>query len=127
MKRIAILGGSHFIGVHLLFALCGLKKLLTKNGKIVFTTLYTESKIPYQYKPPEHTLYFTRESLCRLLERCGLIIDTFNEYIMEQDSNVYFSILLRTVPDKYRDQIFHKMPEFVEIPTNEVFLVATRR
>jgi hypothetical protein len=105
----------------------GLKKLLTKDGKIVFTTLYTESKIPYQFKPPEHTLYFTKESLLKLLERCGLIIETFDEYIMEQDSNVYLSILLRTVPDKYRDKIFHKMPEFVEVPTNEIFLVATQR
>jgi len=100
-----------------------LKKMLTENGIIVLTTIYIEGKIPFQYKPPEHTLYFTKQSLKELAGSVELSILKFQNYIMEQNSNIYLSILLRSMPDEYKKLIKHNMPELVEIPTNEVRLV----
>lgn len=100
-----------------------LKKLLSENGIIALTTINIEGKIPFQYKPPEHTHYFTERSLQELSKAAGLSILSFDDYRMEQYSEVYLSILLRTMPDKYKKLVSHNMPEFVEIPTNEVRLV----
>jgi len=100
-----------------------LKKLLSEDGLIVLTTIYIEGKIPFQYKPPEHTLYFTKQSLKELANYCELKIINFDEYKMEQNSNVYLSILLRTMPDEYKKLIAHNMPDYVEVPTNEIRLV----
>ena len=100
-----------------------LKKMLTENGLIVLTTIYIEGKIPFQHKPPEHTLYFTKQSLKELADSVGLSILRFDNYIMEQNSDIYLSILLRTMPDEYKKLVKHNMPEFVEVPTNEVRLV----
>ena len=99
-----------------------LKKMLNTNGIIILTTIYTEGFIPFRYKPPEHTLYFTKKSLEKLSDVVGLEILLFNDYVMEQDSKIYLSILLRTVPDKYKKLIHSELPDFVEIPTNEVLL-----
>lgn len=87
------------------------------------TTIYIEGEIPFQYKPPEHTLYFTKQSLKELAAAAGLSILSFDNYKMKQNSDVYLSILLRTMPDEYKKLVCHKMPEFVEVPTNEVRLV----
>lgn len=101
----------------------GIKECLSEDGLIVLTTIFTESSIPFQYKPPEHTLYFTKDSLEDLAESVGLTIVKFENYHMVQSSDVYLSILLRTVPNEYKTLINHQLPEFVEVPTNEVRVV----
>lgn len=103
--------------------LLSLKNKLSKNGIIALTTIYIESEIPFQYKPPEHTLYFTKKSLQKLADATGLTILSFEKYRMEQHSDIYLSILLRTMAEKYKQLISHQMPKFVEIPTNEVHVV----
>lgn len=100
-----------------------LRSILSKNGIIAFTTIYIEGKIPFQYKPPEHLFYFTKESILKLVEQCGMEIISFEEYRMEQLADIYLSILLRTAPPEYRDKIFHNLPEFIEVPTNEIRVV----
>ena len=100
-----------------------LKSMLTGNGIIAFTTIYIDGKIPFQYKPPEHLFYFTKESIFKMAEQFGMKIISFEEYKMEQLSDIYLSILLRTAPQEYRDKIFHNLPEFIEVPTNEIRVV----
>ena len=100
-----------------------LKAMLLKTGLIALTTIYIDGYIPFQYKPPEHTLYFTKQSIEELAAAAGLSIVSFEHYKMKQSSDVYLSILHRTMPDKYKKLIYHKMPDFVEIPTNEIRLV----
>ncbi len=97
-----------------------LKRMLSDEGLIVLTTIYTEARIPFQYKPPEHTLYFTKDSILRLAELVGLSVVTFEDYEMIQDSDVYFSILLRTMPEEYKALCKHQLEKFVEVPTNEI-------
>ena len=103
--------------------LSSIKKLLSDGGKIVLTTLFVDSVIPYQFKPPEHTLYFTRRSLESLMEKVGLYVVLSENYVMEQDSDVYMSILLRTMPNCYKELVCHNLPEFVKVPTNEILLI----
>lgn len=104
-----------------------LESCLAADGIIALTTVSTESSIPYQHKPPEHTLYFSRKSLELLAARAGLEIIEYRMYEMLQNPDVYLSILLRTVPEKYVQLIDHRLPEFVHIPTNEVFVVLRRK
>lgn len=103
--------------------LSNLKNILSKDGVIALTTIHIEGFIPFQYKPPEHTLYFTRESLYKICELSGFSIIGYYDYYMEQKSDIYLSILHRTMPYKYKKLVSNNMPEFVEIPTNEVFLI----
>jgi hypothetical protein len=107
--------------------LSALRNMLSEDGMIALTTIHIEGFIPFQYKPPEHTLYFTRESLYKIFELSGLAILGYYDYYMEQKSDTYLSILHRTMPDKYKELISNNMPEFVEIPTNEVFLILGKK
>ncbi|MCP4708537.1 MAG: class I SAM-dependent methyltransferase [Planctomycetes bacterium] len=99
---------------------------LVVGGYLALTTVSTESAIPYQYKPPEHVTYWTRGALEEALGRNGLRLCECREYFMEQNSDIYLSAVLRTVPQILREQISHTMPEMVEAPTNEIFAVAQR-
>ncbi len=100
-----------------------LKKKLSPKGLIIFTTVFSDTLIPFQYKPPEHTLYFTSKSLKSIEKSTGLILLEENDYFVTQDSDVYFQILLRTVPENYQKMCRHEMPEFVKVPTNEKLIV----
>jgi transcription elongation factor Elf1 len=103
-----------------------LRGMLAENGRIVCTTVCTETRIPFQYKPPEHTLYFSRASFGELARASGLELVCVEDYFMEQDADVYLSILLRTMPDAYKARVSHSLPKFVEVPTNEVVAVFGR-
>ncbi len=103
--------------------LCGLYQRLEDKGRIALTTVSIETPIPYRHKPPEHTLYFTRAAIAALADRCGFRVIEYRPYRMMQDSDVYLDTLLRTMPDEYQAAVTHSMPKYVEIPTNEVFVV----
>ncbi len=103
--------------------LCGLYQRLEDKGRIALTTVSIETPIPYRHKPPEHTLYFTRAAIAALADRCGFRVVEYRPYRMMQDSDVYLDTLLRTMPDEYQAAVTHSMPKYVEIPTNEVFVV----
>ena len=93
------------------------------EGRIALTTVSIETPIPYRHKPPEHTLYFTKASIEALADRSGFKVIEYRPYTMVQDSDVYLDTLLRTMPDEYQAMVSHSMPKYVEIRTNEVFVV----
>lgn len=99
------------------------KKHLVVGGAIAGTTVYTEGTIPYQHKPLEHLFYFTKRSLTHLAAQSGFRIEILEEYTMTQASEVYFSIITRTVPDRYKPSLMHQLPDYVTVPTNELFFV----
>lgn len=101
--------------------------ILKMGGKIVLTTVTTESNIPYQHKPPEHVTYWTKKSIKKLFDLVGLELIEYSSYQMIQKTDIYLQILLRTVPVEYQDKIYHKLPEYLKIPTNEIFLIGEKK
>ena len=102
------------------------KGLLKARGYLALTTVSTELAIPYQHKPPEHVTYWTHAALEEALSRNGMHLCEKMEYYMKQNSDIYLGAVLRTVPENLRGQISHTMPEMVEVPTNEIFVVVQR-
>lgn len=106
-----------------------LSNLLTDGGKMVITTVDAEGIIPYYYKPIEHLTYWTRDAFIKLFDRSGLRLTSVNPYIMIQARDIYVDRLLSRTPDIYK-RAFHsaidQLPEYVHVPTNEVFVVAER-
>ncbi len=107
-------------------AIARLRARLRPGGYLAATTISTELNIPFQYKPPEHTTYWNQSAISQLLESQGLELIEYRQYFMKQLSDIYMSIILRTVPERYRKDIYSELPDFVEIPTNEVFFVARK-
>ncbi len=104
-----------------------LAELLKQKGFIALTTVSTETGIPFQYKPPEHLTYWSKAAIEYIMAAAGMTVCYFKQYKMVQYSNVYLNAVLRTVPDELRDKITHKLPEMVEVPTNEILVVAQRK
>ena len=100
--------------------------LLRAGGHIALTTVSTELPIPCQYKPPEHTTYWTRPAIDRAFTAAKLQMCDYRPYVMLQTADVYLEAILRTVPDHLRPKISHQLPPVVEVPTNEVFVVGRK-
>ena len=100
-----------------------LRSLLCDEALIVLTTVCTHTEIPYNHKPPEHTLYFTKKSLELLAKTVKLSLVEFRTYTMWQDSDVYLSILLRRVPKNVQAKITHNLDKYIEVPTNEIVAI----
>jgi hypothetical protein len=101
--------------------ICHLMSLLKKNGILIITTVDINQVIPFRYKPPEHTIYFTHAAIIELFK--GFKILEYSPYFMVQNSDIYLEILHRSMPNKYKKLIYNNLPQIVEIPTNEVFIV----
>lgn len=100
---------------------------LSPGGKIVLTTVDAEGTIPYYYKPVEHLTYWTRKAFDLLFEKVGMRLVDHRPYTMMQLSAIYVDRLLSRTPAQYRTALMHGltlMPDYVEVPTNEVFMVA---
>ncbi len=102
-----------------------LASIATPDARLVITTVCTETAIPYRHKPPEHTLYFSKQSLECLGDLTGWRLAGCRDYMMMQDSDIYLSILLRTMPAPYRERVSHSLDRFIEVPTNEVMAFYT--
>lgn len=101
-----------------------LKSLLQVNGYLIMTTVDIDGAIPYRFKPPEHVTYWTKTALKSIAERTNMTLVRYDPYVMMQDKQVYMSIILRTLPEHLKTCVhFEQMPAFVEVPTNEVFIV----
>ncbi len=100
---------------------------LAPGGHMALTTVTIESSIPYRHKPPEHVTYWTRPAAEVLLARSSLSLVDYRPYTMVQRAEVYLGAVLRTVPERLRGKIRHRLPEFVVVPTNEIWLVARKR
>ncbi len=103
-----------------------LSNSLVINGCIALTTISIELKIPFQYKPPEHVTYWTKMAIECLFSKNGMIIICYENYVMKQKSDIYLKAILRTVPSSYKDKIYHDLPDIVEVPTNEIILIAKK-
>jgi len=104
----------------------GVVKYLNVGGKLALTTVTTESNIPYQHKPPKHITFWTKKAIQTLFSLIGLKILEYHAYEMIQKSDVYLRYVLRTVPEKYKFKIYHKLPRYIEVPTNEIFVVGEK-
>jgi predicted RNA-binding Zn-ribbon protein involved in translation (DUF1610 family) len=111
---------------HLIYPIETLKhlsSLITPGGHIALTTVCTETNLPYQHKPPEHTLYFSEKSLELFGNAAGCHVFDYANYVMVQSSAVYLSILLKAVPERYKKKITHSLDPYVKVPTNEVCVI----
>ena len=95
--------------------------LLKKNGILVITTIDINQIIPFRYKPPEHTIYFTKRSIYKLFQANKIL--EYSPYRMIQDSKIYINILHRSMSIAHKRLNNNSMPKFIEIPTNEIFTV----
>jgi hypothetical protein len=99
---------------------------LEPRGKLALTTVTTESEIPIRYKPPEHVTFWNKKSIELLFDRVNLQMIDFRNYTMIQRSDIYLECVLRTVPGNYKKKIINQLPEYVEVPTNEIFVVGEK-
>lgn len=111
-------------------SLSEIKSMLKKDGIVVITTVNAEGVIPFYHKPPEHLTYWTKRSMEIFLAKFNLDIVEYNQYEMLQKSDIYIDRLLSRTPSMYKGPIMQcrqSLPDIVEIPTNEVFVVARSR
>jgi SAM-dependent methyltransferase len=104
-----------------------LASLLHGGGVIALTTVDAEGVIPYYYKPPEHLTYWTREAFEILCDTWGLEIVWYQPYQMSQLGSIYFERLLSRTPNEYHQLIINKLPDIVNVPTNEIFVLMRRK
>jgi len=96
------------------------------NGVLVITTVNAEGLIPYYYKPIEHLTYWTKLSFEKLFENIGVELIEYRPYKMLQRSDIYVDRLISRTPSEYREAFqstISKLPRFIEVPTNEIFVV----
>jgi len=107
--------------------LASLKPFLKPGGKVVLTTVDAEGPIPYYYKPIEHLTYWTAPAFTELFDRLGMRVVEHRPYQMMQKSAIYADRLLSRTPPQYREAFLtavEALPTYVEVPTNEVLVVA---
>lgn len=110
-------------------AMRDLVRRLKPSGKIALTTVFSEfSGIPYQHKPPEHTFYFSKESIELLFKKVGLRLLEYSPYFMIQKPNIYFWCVLNAakVPEKIKKKAQLDIKGNIFVPTNEVFVVGEK-
>ncbi len=103
---------------------------LKSNGLLIMTTVDSEGNIPYYYKPPEHLTYWTRKSLEILAEYLNTEIIEYEQYFMEQLSEIYLDRLLSRTTEEYKNKIMETkdlLPDIIKIPTNELFIVMRKK
>jgi len=106
-----------------------INEMLNGRGKIVITTVFNPfTNIPYNHKPPEHTLYFTEESIKRLFKKTGFKILEYSPYMMWQKPEVYFWCIFNSsrMPEKIRKKVQLNFKGNILVPTNEVFVVGEK-
>ena len=103
--------------------------LLKNGGLFAFSVVSTETEIPFRYKPPEHLTYWTKESIRLLLKALHFELLFLEQDTMWQRSNVYIDLICSRIPDPYHKAFKHaklELPEYVQIPTNELFCVSRK-
>lgn len=105
-----------------------LAQMLNPEGRLVLTTVSSETGIPYRHKPPEHVTYWTEEGMRRLFRRCGMKMVGYQPYFMYQNSDIYLRCVWNAgkIPDKMRKQISWNGKRTVFVPTNEVIVFGAR-
>ena len=105
-----------------------LTEKLEENGKMVMTTVGTETGIPYQYKVPEHVTWWSRKSVELFFNIVGLNVLEISNYQMSQEPDVYLKCILNAgkVPEEYAKKIMINIKEPIIVPTNEIFIVGEK-
>lgn len=96
------------------------------NGILALTTVDAEGPIPYYYKPVEHLTYWTKLSFEKLFEKAGIKLIEHTPYKMLQRSDIYIDRLISRTPNEYKkafQSTISGLPEYVEVPTNEIFVI----
>jgi len=105
-----------------------LHALLKKGGYLVMTTVDIDGVIPYRFKPPEHVSYWTRDAVSCLFKSSLFDLINYDPYFMTQDKKVYMDIILRTLPSELKHTVHYEaMPDLVEVPTNEVWIIGRKQ
>jgi len=105
-----------------------LHALLKKGGYLVMTTVDIDGVIPYRFKPPEHLTYWTHEAVSSLFKSSFFDFISYDPYFMTQDKKVYMDIILRTLPSELKQTVHYEaMPDFVDVPTNEVWIIGRKQ
>lgn len=117
---------------HLVDPLSVMRKLhphLIGKGKIVITTVGTETPIPYQYKVPEHVTWWSRKAIEQLLADTGYDMLEFSNYHMYQNPKVYLDCVLNAgrVPSPIKKMITIKRKKYLYVPTNEILIVGQKK
>jgi len=103
-----------------------LGEYIKSKGIIAITTVDAEGAIPYYYKPVEHLTYWTKSSFEYLFEQAGIKLIEYKPYNMLQRSEIYVDRLLSRTPSEYKsafDEGISVLPKYIEVPTNEIFVV----
>lgn len=105
-----------------------LSQLMEKGGKLVMTTVGTETGIPYRYRYPVHLTWWSRQSVKELLERNGFNVLEISDYFMIQNPEFYLDRVLDRgrVPAEIKEKISIDINEDILVPTNEIFIVAEK-
>ncbi len=105
-----------------------LSQLMEKGGKLVMTTVGTETGIPYRYRYPVHLTWWSRQSVRELLENNGFKVLEISDYFMIQNPKFYLDRVLDRgrVPTKIKETISININEDILVPTNEILIVGER-
>lgn len=105
-----------------------LSKLMEKGGKLVMTTVGTETGIPYRYRYPVHLTWWSRQSIKEVLAKNGFNVLKIFDYFMIQNPNFYLDRVLDRgrVPEEFKEKISIDIQEDILVPTNEIFIVGER-
>ena len=106
-----------------------LTKILAQSGLLSFTVVSNENEIPYRYKPPEHLTYWTKTAIKKILTKVDLQLLYLEENSIAQRSDIYLELICSRIPKKYHDEFYKltdNLPQFVSIPTNELFCIAKK-
>jgi len=99
--------------------------LWQKGGKLVMTTVGTETGIPYRYRYPVHLTWWSRQSVKELLEKNGFKLLEISDYFMIQNPKFYLDRVLDRgrVPAEIKERISINIAEDILVPTNEILIV----
>lgn len=105
-----------------------LARLMAGGGKLVMTTVGTETGIPYRYRYPVHLTWWSEKSVHALLEKTGFKVLEISKYTMIQNPKFYLDRVLDRgmVPAHIKEKITIQIDEDILVPTNEILIVGEK-
>jgi len=106
-----------------------LNSKLNKNGKIVMTTVGTETGIPYRYRFPVHLVWWSKKSVEKLFSQTQFKTKEISNYYVFQNPDFYLDRVLDRgrVPDELKKIIHTDAKDYIIVPTNEIFIVGEKK
>ncbi len=106
----------------------GLSARLNRRGKIVMTTVSTETGVPYRHRFPVHLTWWTNNSVERILDIAGFEKPKISPYLMLQNPQFYLDRVLDRgqVPEGIKRLISIDVKDYILVPTNEICVVGEK-